>query len=113
LAGRERRASASSGICCSARARNSPFDFLDRFPNYGARLAGLNLALQFEEAPSKEDFSCGYFSGLDFGRAAHFEPASGRPDGRGPISLTETQLQPSRICEMPSVPRRLWRELAQ
>src|SRR6266481_312881 len=27
------------------------FDLLDRSPNYTARLAGLNLALQFEEAP--------------------------------------------------------------
>ena len=27
------------------------FDLLDRSPNYAARLAGLNLALQLEEAP--------------------------------------------------------------
>src|SRR5258705_9025170 len=27
------------------------FDLLDRSPNYTARLAGLNLALQLEEAP--------------------------------------------------------------
>jgi len=27
------------------------FDLLDRLPNHAARLAGLNLALQLEEAP--------------------------------------------------------------